>query len=189
MGLEPDWAHRLESLRAEQAERWRAKDPVWVEDIFRRFPDLLSASDCALELVYNEIFLRKVHGEKVDLAEYQRRFSQWRDPLRCIFEVEQWLESGAEDPSPPPAHWPRIPGFEILAEQPPGSMGRIFKAWQLRPGRLVALKLLQIAHRDAETLRRFYREAELLATLQHPGIVQIHEVAEVEGNPYLVLEW
>jgi serine/threonine protein kinase len=85
---------------------------------------------------------------------------------------------------------PSVPGYEILRELGRGGMGVVYLARDQRLKRLVALKMILAgAHADLETRNRFRREAEAIARLQHPGIVQIHEVAEHQGRPYLALEY
>jgi tetratricopeptide (TPR) repeat protein len=85
---------------------------------------------------------------------------------------------------------PVVPGYEVLGELGRGGMGVVFEARQLRPSRTVALKLLRAGlPADADARRRFRAEAEALARLQHPGIVQVHEVGELDGRPYFSLEF
>jgi WD40 repeat protein len=91
--------------------------------------------------------------------------------------------------SAPDTHrnWPCIPGYEIVEQLGKGGMGVVYKAIQLQLKRTVALKRLPGTTERA--LGRARAEAEAVARLQHPNIVQVHEVIEHGDAIYLVLEF
>ncbi len=83
-----------------------------------------------------------------------------------------------------------IKGYEILGELGRGGMGVVYKARQPGANRLVALKMVLNSGRAAgEALQRFKLEAEAVAQLQHPNIVQLYEVGEDDGCPFFSLEF
>src|SRR5262249_10870982 len=85
---------------------------------------------------------------------------------------------------------PLVPGYEVLGVLGSGGMGGVYKARQVKLNRVVALKTIQGGrHIGPKALQRFQREAEAAAQLQHPNIVQIHEVGEHDGLPFLALEY
>jgi WD40 repeat protein/tRNA A-37 threonylcarbamoyl transferase component Bud32 len=84
----------------------------------------------------------------------------------------------------------QIPGYEIIEELGRGGMGVVYKARQIKANRLVALKMiLSGAHASADDVKRFQVEAESVARLNHPNIVQVHDVGEHEGRPFFSLEY
>src|SRR5215467_7046583 len=79
--------------------------------------------------------------------------------------------------------------YEITALVGKGGMGEVYRGRDTKLKRDVAIKILpEEWARDADRVSRFQREAEVLASLNHPNIAAIYDVQEAEGSRFLVLE-
>jgi len=113
------------------------------------------------------------------------------NPSSVSAEGETLGFDGGESVLPPGlATLPEVPGYEIQGELGRGGMGVVYKARHLVLNRDVALKMILAGSQaGAVTLVRFRQEAETIANLDHPNIVQVHEVGSFEGQSYLALEY
>ena len=80
------------------------------------------------------------------------------------------------------------PDYEFCGELGRGGMGVVYKARHRRLNRLVALKMIRGAYADEIQIARFKIEAEAVASLRHPNILQIYDIGEHNGSPYVALE-
>jgi serine/threonine-protein kinase len=109
------------------------------------------------------------------------------DPSRT---VDHPSEASGEAGSSAALESAAIAGYDILGVLGRGAMGVVYKAKQRGLNRSVALKMILAGgHASAHELARFRSEAESVAQLQHPNIVQIYAVGESDGRPYFSLEY
>jgi tetratricopeptide (TPR) repeat protein/predicted Ser/Thr protein kinase len=95
------------------------------------------------------------------------------------------LDAPASAPLPPGAHVGPYVLLEVLGE---GGMGTVYKAYDPRLARPVALKMLRARRGDANEQERLLREAQALALLSHPNVVGVFDVGTIEGSVYVAME-
>jgi eukaryotic-like serine/threonine-protein kinase len=83
-----------------------------------------------------------------------------------------------------------VPGYEIAGELGRGGMGVVYKANQLGLNRIVALKMLPAGeYADPQELARFLGEAEVVAAVKHPHVVQVYDFGQHAARPYFAMEY
>jgi tetratricopeptide (TPR) repeat protein len=131
------------------------------------------------------------HGPTVELKPDPNNGSDWG----CTIEFSgDRSVSGASEPSSLPdatdPSFPAVRGYKILGVLGRGGMGVVYRARDVKLDRIVALKMIIAgAHAGPEQLTRFTTEAQAVAHLRHPNIIQIYEVGERDGLPYVSLEF
>jgi serine/threonine protein kinase len=95
-----------------------------------------------------------------------------------------------EEAAPPdPLVGRKLGGFELTSAMGHGSYGTVYSALQVNLGRSVAVKILsEECSRDPEQVEQFLTEARRAGRLNHPNLVQVHDVLQVEGRHLLVME-
>jgi serine/threonine protein kinase len=83
----------------------------------------------------------------------------------------------------------RFGHYNILALIGKGGMGEVYRALDTKLNRPVAIKVLSDRVADPDARRRFQIEAQMAYSLNHPHIVTIHDVGEVQDRQYLVAEY
>jgi serine/threonine-protein kinase len=207
----PSASESISLLHADQLRRWQRGEPRWVEDYLKHHPGLAANAEQVVDLIYAELVLREQHGERPQLNEYLARFPDHAEALQRQFRLHLAMQDsvllddlvlasaastlvgdgGQGSVSiPQGGPFPQVQGHAIEGELGRGGMGVVYKAQQQRPQRLVALKMIRAgAHADGHDLACFRAEAEAVARLQHPNVVQIYGVGDYQGLPYISLEY
>jgi serine/threonine-protein kinase len=116
---------------------------------------------------------------------------RWQQMRRLRADLDALFPPPDEPTTQPPEGpvLPQVPGYEVEAVLGRGGMGIVFRARHVRLGRLVALKMLLSGPYAGPLERgRFQREAEAVAALRHPNVVQIYDVGDADGRPYFTME-
>lgn len=89
----------------------------------------------------------------------------------------------------PAGPFPQIERYECLERLGEGATAVVYRAWDRQVGRPVALKMLrETGQLSLRARRRFLRESQVLASIAHPHVVTLHDVGDVGGELYLVME-
>jgi len=83
----------------------------------------------------------------------------------------------------------RLGAYEVQEFVGRGAMGVVYKAWHDALARPAAVKVLQALAPDSEATARFRREAQSIAQMRHPNILNVFDFGEYEGVPYMIVEY
>lgn len=179
-------AWQIEQICDEFEAAWKAGQQPKLESFLRlakgRFREALLSQLLPLELEY-----RWRAGEMPRAAEYELRFPSLTkvDEHIAAARREAFKLNGNDQLLPE-----RIGEYRLLRLIGRGGMGVVYEALHERLDRRVALKMLsRMSLADTVARERFRREAEATAKLSHPNIVQVFEVGEHQGQPFLALEY
>ena len=151
--------------------RLQAAQELRVEDYLHQFVALSENRQTVFELIQTEYVYRRDHGATI--KDYCQRFPQYGEDLQAYLKK-----------------LPLIPGYTLLQALGRGAMGVVYKAKHHKLKRVVALKMVRAGeHASPRDLARFRTEAESVASLQDPHVVQIFEMGEHNQVPYLALEF
>ena len=190
----------IKLIHIDLENRLRAGEKPRVENYLDRYPEIACDTGIVIDFVTWEFKQRSRNEGDLTPEEYLQRFPYIANELRVRLISEQQtrtivgvtvhgkMSALASQPTGPVNV--QVPGYEILGLLGHGAMGIVYKARHLKLQRLLAVKMIKAGSDADETeLARFRTEAEAVARLQHPNIVQIHEIGEHHGKPYFSLEY
>lgn len=194
----------LDKLLDQHRSLWESGQRPLIYALVQELPESIR-DDATLDLIYNEIVLRESIGETPTLEEYRLAYPQYEAELVAQFEVHKAISDGllidtqtnsitdsqalpAIDPKPDVTE--SIPGYELLREIGRGGFAIVYQAKNKQLRRDVAIKMFQPGRiPSGKELGRFRSEATAVARLNHPNIVQVFEIGQWAGVPFLVLEF
>jgi len=201
--LQEDEFQELRQVCCELRERLRAGESARVEELLEIHPLLARNDEAVLELIHAEVSTRNDMGQRPTVEEWEERFPRLLPrmeqivSLRSVFDSEMPTltdsSAGTADPLASvqaPDGRLRIGNYQILHEIGRGGMGVVYKARQANLSRIVALKMILAGeHAGLRERARLRNEAQAAAQLMHPNVVQIFEIGEHEGLPFLAMEY
>ena len=191
---------KLRSARETLELRVEAGEREVAESVLMANPDLASDVESALELIYAEYVALEALGERPPLENWLTRFPKYRERLEKLARLHDLMATETSDlpdetiggtgTTKLPIGLGRFGEYDVLEELARGGMGVVYRARDLKLNREVALKVVLAGIGSSPNdLARFRSEAETVANLRHANIVQIFEIGEAEGRPYLTLEY
>lgn len=157
--------------------------------------------DPRLAMLISELADRMQNGESIDIMAECERYPEHANELKMLWgtlvvtdavgysDVSSFgdrSDSGSWNMTLPY----RLGDYELIEEIGRGGMGVVFRAKQLSLNREVAVKMI-LKDRLASPIekQRFLAEARATAMLDHPGIVPVYDVGDIDGRPYFVMKF
>ncbi len=200
--LPVDLLRRIDNISIAFELQWEQAEKPRLEEYLQRIePE--GREPLFSELLHIEIKARRRRHEVPTIDEYTEHFAQFRRAIKDIFadcdtppshrlsESEEFssISHSARSDVPRYDNLPSVAGYRLLRVLGRGAMGVVYLAQNEKLHRRVALKMVSLSASSKEARQRIRAEADLIARLQHPNIVQIFDVGEWDGETFLELEY
>lgn len=175
----------IELVRIDLERRLAAGEKVRLEeDYLSRFPELSAEPPAIVTLLKHEFAVRRRNEPELMPAEYVARFPQCQTELIAQLPTLDEIPNGASQlktaEAPPGLD---LRGYELIETLGKGGMGEVYRCVDPALGRDLAIKVMKSEYGGrAEAARRFLREARVTGSLQHPGIVPIHNLGRLRDG-------
>jgi serine/threonine protein kinase len=206
----------IEMVKSDMQEQWRQGRQVGLESYLRILPELGASDSIPTDLIMAECEVRRQSGAPVELIELEKRFSRQAEELRQRFDqppksstevlIRQHFEESSirqrplslsldQQPKVPIKLSRRFGRYRTIKRLGRGAMGSVYLAHDTHLDRRVALKVPHYRPEDGANepnrldLDRFYREARIAATFDHPNLCPVYDVGQIDGIPYLSMKY
>lgn len=206
----------IEMVKGDIQQQWQEGRQVGLETYLMFLPELGSPDTIPTDLILAEYEARRRSGAPAELDEFERRFPRQAEALRQmvdpaqittteVYPPGQFDQSGAgpHHSSFSMARVPKVPvkltkqfgRYRIIKRLGRGAMGSVYLAHDTQLDRRVALKVPHFRPKGGATelsvldLDRFYREARIAATFDHPNLCPVYDVGQTDGIHYLSMAY
>lgn len=187
-----DVALQIERAVSEFEASWRKGGSTEIEQVLERHSSV-PARELFCALLETELELRQLNREAPSPQKWEERFPQWHPEIGLIFTQSQSVELLTESNfSPLPKAGGEFGRYRIRREVGRGAMGVVFEAEMIETSEIVALKVVRLPKSFSDSERvaavcRFQTEASATSALQHPHVISVRDVGEVDGVPYFTM--
>ncbi|MFO0942557.1 MAG: protein kinase [Pirellulales bacterium] len=169
--------------------------------VLQENPLLASDSESAIELIYAEFLALEEAGRLPNTDQWLSNFPEHRPRLERLLKLHDFLSTDQpvsradtrsdliDRPTEQDVADQPFQQYQLLEEVGRGGMGIVYRAIQKGLGRIVAVKVLRSIESHPKVRQRFQQEAETVAALQHPNIVQVIEISLEAGKELLSMEY
>lgn len=198
-----DTERRLRSARLRVEQLIESGEEHAAKLVLHEHPDLAADAESAIEIIYAEFLALDASGRMPESNSWLDRYPTHRPRLERLLKLHDFLSADNDQALAEPKETTTLgervaeqdvadqpfARYELLNEVGRGGMGIVYRARQRGLGRIVAVKVLRSIDSHPKVLLRFQQEAETVASLQHPNIVQVIEISLDPGKEFLSMEY
>ncbi|WP_437191977.1 serine/threonine protein kinase [Planctomicrobium sp. SH527] len=199
----PDGTNLVGALVREMQARWAEGDRSLCEEYLNKLPETPKDSNSAVDLIYNEYLLRKQYGLNASFEMFASRFPEYSDAIQRQLQLEDMV---LQTQAPLDAlNSPWSSNHQLIGDQKfPVTVGRYLLLSPLGTGgqahvylgmhpvlhRQVVVKISKVRlNQHFSVADSLLHEGRILASLDHPNLVRVHDVDVVDSFPIIVMDY
>ncbi len=178
----------VSSLREKQLILGARGEFPSVETLLREHPDISLNDEQLLELMLSEYVLRECRGENPTCDEYVNRFPHLADRIPRLFSLHSAIENddtnATDERAAVATVFTQLGRYRIDHSLGRGGFGEVYQAFDVDLQRTVAIKITFVKMLASKDRDSFLNEARIVASLDHPNIVQVYDVGQTPDGDY-----